>query len=70
MGDGIETIGRSRPEVVRLRPLSEQTGFPSVPPTALGLPVFFIPEAGRLADELNRAIRAVALLDPQVGESQ
>jgi hypothetical protein len=64
MGDHLDTIGRSRPEVVRLRALSEQTAFPSVPPTALGLPVFFIPPTGRLADELARASRGAALLGP------
>ena len=62
MGDRLETIGRSRPEVVRLRALAEQTAFPVVPPTALGLPIFFIPQTGRLAEELKRAIRASALL--------
>jgi hypothetical protein len=66
MGDHLDTIGASRPEVVRLRPLSEQTGLPVVPPTALGLPVFFIPPTGRLADELQRVSRAAAVLGPPV----
>lgn len=62
MGETIETIGRSRPEIVRLRPLAEQTALPVVPPTALVLPVFFIPPGGQLARELQRASRAAALL--------
>lgn len=62
MGETIRSIGRSRPEIVRLRPLSEQTGFPVVPPTALALPIFSIPPDGRLAAELQRASRAAALL--------
>lgn len=67
MGQSIETIGRSRPEVARLRPLSEQTAFPCPPPTALGLPVFLVPQAGRLREELDRAMRGAAMLGTVIG---
>ena len=62
VGDMLETIGRSRPQVCRLRPLSEQTAFAAPPPTAVGLPLFRVPASGRLRDEYERALRGAALV--------
>jgi hypothetical protein len=46
----IESLNLNQPQVSRLRPLADQTGFPSPPPSVLRQPIVVAAEAGLAAD--------------------
>ncbi len=58
-----ESLALNRPQVGRLRPLSEQTAYAVSPPAAVQLPVVMA-ETPLLQEELRRALRGLAWMNP------